>query len=128
MNRTLLGLAGCLVLALPSAAGAEEDAKKLDVQVLYAGVEDAPRTKEFKEFLGRTFTQVGTVDLTKLTHDAAKDYDVVIVDSPSPYGAAGKFEMPKTAALPADFGRPTIIMGAAGGSLLTRMNIKLNWL
>jgi hypothetical protein len=125
---------GVLVAAMLAATGiAQDPAGKIDLKVLYTGAPESRRTKEFTEFLGKTFTQVGTVELTALDAKAAAPFDVVIVDSPSPYGAPAeadgqRFKMPKAPELTTDFTKPVILMGAAGGVVLNQLRIKLNWL
>lgn len=115
------------LLAAPWALA--EDGKKIELSVLYAGMKDDPRTAEFTEFLSRTFTRVEAIELEALSTEAARGADVVIVDSPSPYKAGEKFEMPRAPALGTDYTKPTILMGAAGGQVLNqRQTLKLNWL
>jgi hypothetical protein len=127
--------AACALVLLAAATGlpAQDPAQKIELKVLYAGVPDAPRTKEFKEFLSKTFTEVGSVGLKDLDAKAAQPFDVVIVDSPTPYQAPEKdgeigFKMPQVAALTTEFTKPIILMGAAGGKVLTGLKLKLDWL
>ena len=101
---------------------------KLQVRVLYAGDADHARTAQWRTFLGRYFEKVGTVAMSSLSRENAKDFDVVIIDSPSPYQPNRGFEMPKPARLPEDWARPTILMGAAGGSVIRSFRIKIGWL
>ena len=117
---------GILLVALPASAGPEKS--KLDVAVLYAGVKESPRTAEWVAFLSGTFREVRTVELAKLSMETAGGADVVIVDSPSPYQPDGKFQMPKTPRLDLGFTKPVILMGAAGGSVVSPLRIKINWL
>jgi hypothetical protein len=116
------------LLALAGALAAQEPSSKITLGVLYAGVLDSPRTADFKEFLESHFTKVGTVELATLDRKAAEGYDVVIVDSPSPFKGDNGFELPKAGDLDLDFTRPTILMGAAGGKVLRSLQIKLDWL
>ena len=125
MNRLVLAAACALVLTPVGASIAEEPAAKLDVKVLYAGAPDAPRTKEFVEFLARAFAKVGTIDAGTLSMDAAREFDVVIVDSPN---GANSHDARKIGAIGRDFVKPTILMGAAGGDVLHHLDIKLDWL
>jgi hypothetical protein len=124
-----VAIRACAALAcIGVLAPAQED--RIDIKVLYAGAPESRRTQDFTDFLGKTFKEVGTVELTKL-EEKAKDFDVVIVDSPSPYGRGEgprKFEMYETPKLTTGFTKPTILMGAAGGSVLGPLEIKLNWL
>jgi hypothetical protein len=123
-------IVGTVVLAAAAAVfGAEEtEPRKFDVKVLYAGAPDAPRTKEFVQFLSGWFARAEATDVASLSSEKAKPFDVVIVDSPSPMVGEKGFEMPKVAELPRDWGRPTILMGAAGGAVLNKLHIKLDWL
>jgi hypothetical protein len=118
-----------LAAALFAATGfAQVPAAKIGLEVLYAGVPDAPRTAEWKEFLSKTFSGVGAVDLETMTVSDAKDFDVVIVDSPSPIGSDRSFKLPKPAGITLELTKPTILVGAAGGAVLNELQIKLQWL
>ncbi|MHC4513560.1 MAG: hypothetical protein ACYTGW_12265 [Planctomycetota bacterium] len=102
--------------------------KKLAVRVLYAGDQDHPRTEQWRGFLGRYFTKVGTIQLSELSTNATEGFDVVIVDSPTPYGTEPRFKMPAAPVLDDTYDRPTILMGAAGGSVIRKARIKIGWL
>lgn len=123
-----LACLGILVAGLDSGAPAQEQDRKIDLAVLYAGDPGAPRTKDWTEFLGGTFRRVDSVDLSRLSEETARGHDVVIVDWPTPYSAEGTFDMPETPRLTTGFTRPVILMGVAGGSLLRTLDIKLRWL
>jgi hypothetical protein len=117
-----------MVAILLAALLAAPEEEKIDLAVLYAGVKDDPRAAEFTEFLSKTFARVEATDLSALSAGTAQGFDVVVVDSPTPYKGEGKFEMPKVPALGADYTKPTILMGAAGGVVLNqRRTLKLNW-
>jgi len=121
-------IALALLCAAPMAL-ADDPAGKIELSVLYAGAKDNPRTAEFVEFLSRTFTRVEAIQLGTLSPETARDADVVIVDSPTPYGDEGKIDMPKAPELGADYRKPTILMGAAGGAVLIKdRTLKLGWL
>ena len=135
MNRRLGVRAALLLAATAGFLAGQDPAQKIDMKVLYAGVPDAPRTKDFTEFLGKTFTKVGTVALKALDEKAAADYDVVIVDSPTPYQSEAEsrktgsgFKMPEAPKLTTGFTKPAVLMGAAGGKVLGELKIKLQWL
>ncbi len=117
-----------VALSLVLMPGPAQDATgRIPLKVLYAGVAGAPRTAEFQEFLGSAFAEAGTIPLADLSVATAKAWDVVIVDSPSPYQDKG-FKMPASAELGLDFRKPVILMGAAGGAVLGKLDIKLDWL
>jgi len=132
MKRSLVVLAVLLTAAGAGFLPAQDPTQKIELKVLYAGAPESRRTTDFTEFLGKTFTEVGSVELKSLDAKAAAKYDVVIVDSPSPYrpgtDTRSAFKMPETPKLTADFTKPTILMGAAGGAILNKMELKLQWL
>jgi hypothetical protein len=128
MARTLPLAAALAFCVAPASVVAQDPAGKIDLAVLYAGVLESPRTADFKEFLEARFTKVGLVELAALDAKAAAGSDVVIVDSPSPFKGADRFEMPKTPKLGLDFDKPVVLMGAAGGNVVSRLEIKLDWL
>jgi hypothetical protein len=136
MKRSLGVLAVVLTAAGAGVLAAQDPTQKIDLKVLYVtGAPESRRTTDFTEFLGKTFTEVGSVELKSLDAKASAKYDVVIVDSPSPYlpaaetRAAGRtVRIPEAPVLPADYSKPTILMGAAGGAVLNKMQLKLQWL
>ena len=99
---------------------------KLDLSVLYAG-DPGPRTAEWLTFLRAHVSAANAIDRGKLTSATAKDADVVIIDGETPYKESG-IKIPRGAKLTRDFTKPTILMGAAGGSTLGALDIKLDWL
>lgn len=102
-------------------------AEKLPVRVLYTGEASHPRTVDFLAFLSATFVKVDAVPLEKLLAASAKDYDVVIIDAPAKVGEGASF-VGLGLTEQREWKKPTILMGAAGGSFLVRQQIKLNWL
>ena len=102
--------------------------KKLAVRVLYAGDEDHPRTEQWRQFLGNHFTKVETIQLSELSQKTTEGFDVVIVDGPTPYKPNRKFKWLPPPVLGEEYDRPTILMGAAGGSTVRSAKIKIGWL
>lgn len=128
MTRRFLAPVVVLLATFGGTAIAQNLDQKIDLKVLYAGVPSSPRTKDFTDFLTKTFTGVGSAALDSLDQKAVDGFDVVIVDSPTPY-QEGKFASPKVADFAGpSWGKPTILMGAAGGTVLGKLRIKLNWL
>ena len=124
----------CLLWVAASAAAQDSRplytspaAEKLPVRVLYTGEASHPRTADFLAVLRATFVKADAVPHGKLDAAAAKDYDVVILDGPSPFGENDKFTIPRLPELK-DWKKPTILMGAAGGSFVGKQKIKLDWL
>jgi len=113
---------------------AEEPIK---LKVLYAGNSGSDRAKDFAAFLEKHFTKVGSVDFGKFQEADAKDYDVVLFDWTSIYprdkegkinNSLGGITMPPAPHLSADFAKPTILIGAAGGQVAGTRQLKINWL
>ena len=112
-------------------------AEKMALTVLYAGNPDSPRAKDFVAFLKQHFAKVGETSYEKFKPDEAKGYDVVVFDWTSiyPRGEGGKIDSkvtslrsPKAPRLPADFDRPAVLIGAAGGDLAGPRRLKIDWL
>ena len=120
--------ASTTVLPAQDTAEATTASKQLSVRVLYAGDRDHPRTEQWKEFLGSYFTKVEVIQLDQLSKKATEGFDVVIVDSPSPYKPNRKFKVLPGPTLSEDYDRPTILMGAAGGAAVRPAKCKITWL
>jgi hypothetical protein len=126
-----------VVLAALAVLGQTVAAEKIDLKVLYAGNPGSPRTKDFVSFLGQHFSRVDETNYEKFKADDAKGFDVVIFDWTSiyPRDKDGKIaptltslHSPKTPGLSADFDRPAVLIGAAGGYLARPMRLKIDWL
>jgi len=108
---------------------AADETAGIQLSVLYVGAKDDPRTAEFTQFLSRTFPRVEAAELEVLSNETASGADVVIIDSPTPYKADGRFDMPRVPLLGTVYTKPTILMGAAGGMMLKQIGtLKLGWL
>lgn len=124
-----------LSLTLAGMAPQEPAAEKIALRVLYAGQPESPREKEFVELLGRHFEKVGTIHLKSASTDAAKDWDVVVLDWVSIYARDEKGEMVRgkgltmpPVKLDAKFSRATVMIGATGGQVGGARKLKLDWL
>ena len=115
-------------LLLTPGLPAQDAAKRIaDLTVAYAGQEGHARTREWTAFLAGRVRSVRTLPLLSLSAETVKDVDVVIVDAPSPYKPGG-IKLTKGSKLSARYGKPTVLLGAAGGSTLSKLRIKLDWL
>jgi hypothetical protein len=132
MRTRWLALAAVLALASTSRAG-----EPIGLKVLYAGNPGSDREKDFKAFLSEHFAKVGTTDYRKFKDESAKGYDVVILDWTSiyPRDEDGKIlaksdrlnEPESIPALSKRYDRPTILIGAAGGSVGIALQLKIDW-
>ena len=112
-------------------------AEKLGVRVLYAGNPGSDRAKDFVSFLGQHFATVSETNYEKFRQSEVNGFDVVIFDWTSiyPRDKDGKLAQtttglhsPKPPRLSAEFDRPAILIGAAGGSLAGSLRLKIDWL
>lgn len=141
MSRITSVLACALAVLLATSTHAQQGTvgpAPSGLKVLYAGKPDSPRMKEFVEFLEKHFAKVGTHDLETSFTDAAKEYDVVVIDWPPVYprDANGKIDtskmelsMPKPAIDP-KISKPIVMIGAAGGTVINSQqvrNLALDW-
>lgn len=122
-------LAAALLLAVPQGFAQDpQDQPHLDLRVVYAGEPGHPRTAEWNEFLAGAVTSVRLVDVAGLGTLEARDFDVIIVDTPPPFDGTGAFKGRKVGELPPDWNRPTVALGYAAGMILRNREIKLDWL
>ena len=105
--------------------------QKLDLKVLYAGV-PGPRTDEWRAFLEPRTAGCQAIATEQVTADAAKGFDVVIVDCPDPTvkndkGEVQQLAVPKAPGIGLDFGRPVVFVGAMA-MVPHRLDLMLGWL
>lgn len=115
------------LLVLPCAGEQESSPEgKLSLRILYAGMPNTARQKDFVSFLAKHFASVKTVDVLTFTEAQAEDSDVVILDKDgiqwasrggNPLSDLGK-------KLPETYSRATLALGIPGSFLLDRMRLK----
>ena len=104
---------------------------KMDVKVLYAGV-PGPRTEAWRAFLAPRTAGFEAIATEQVTVDAAKGFDVVVVDCPDPTvrddkGDVTGLKVPKAPGIDKDFARPVVFVGAMV-MIPHRLEWKLGWL
>jgi hypothetical protein len=117
------------MLVGPSASAAD----KIDLRVLYAGNPGSDRKEDFVAFLKQYFAHVGTIDFRRFKPGEATAYDVIIFDwtSITERPADGELARGGSVTIPvsqvtADFDRPAILVGAAGGEIASRLRLKID--
>ncbi len=135
----------CLSLALTSSSSRADE--PIPLKILYAGHPGTPRERDFVEFLKAHFTRVESMSYEEFKESDAQGRDVVILDWTSTYpvdkdgndvdmqkvGVEAWSKMmyalrPRTIPqLSESYDRPTILVGEAGGYILNRMRLKLDW-
>ncbi len=130
MNRFLIIAA---LIAFSSVSRAED---LIATKVLYAGNPGSDREKEFATLLGKHFTKVVATDYRTFKESDANNYDVVIFDWTSIYSRdkngkiqeeIGTLNSPKPPQLSELYDRPTILIGAAGESVVRPLRLKIDW-
>ena len=128
MDRRTLSAAALFLAAAHGFAQDPPDQPRLDLRVVYAGEPGHPRTAEWNEFLAGAVANVRLVDVALLRTLEARDFDVIIVDTPPPFDDSGAFKARKVAELPPDWDHPTVALGYAAGMIFRNREIKLDWL
>jgi hypothetical protein len=113
------------LLVLPCTAEQEPSPDgKLPLRILYAGMPDTARQKDFLSFLGKHFVAVKAVDVKTFTEVQAKDSDVVILDKDGiQWGSRGGNPLSELK-LPETYSRATLALGIPGAFLYNRMSLK----
>jgi hypothetical protein len=126
-------LALIAMLTFGAHAQAEEP---IALKVLYAGNPGSDRERDFTRLFEKHFAKVGTADYRTFAPAQAADYDVVILDWTSiyPRDKNGKIkekldglDSPTPPKLSDEYDRPTILIGAAGGSVGQSLRLKIDW-
>ena len=112
-------------LVLPCAGQQEPSANgKIGLRILYAGMPDTARQKDFVSFLSKHFVAVKAVDVKTFTEAQAKDSDVVILDKDGiQWGSRGGDPL-SDLKLPETYSRATLSLGTPGAFLYDRMHLK----
>jgi uncharacterized lipoprotein YehR (DUF1307 family) len=95
---------------------------KIDLRILYAGLPDTDRAKDFVDFLSKHFKQVETTDYNTFTGDEAADFDVAIIDHD---GLDTRAPRPNVSR---QYTRATVTMGVSGAHICSRLSLKIGYL
>ncbi len=96
--------------------------EKIDLRILYAGLPDTDRQKDFVKFLGGHFEKVGVGDYLNFRAEQADGFDVVILDHD---GADFRAPRPDVSR---DYSRATVTMGVPGADICSRLDLKTGYL
>ncbi len=105
---------------------------KLDLDVLYVGAPEHPRTTAWRDFLAPRTAGFRVVDAESFAEADAAGADVVVLDCPDPIvrdenGRPTRIAVPQPKQLTASFATPTVVVG--GMALVTdRLQLKPDWL
>jgi len=96
--------------------------EKIDLTILYAGLLDTDRAKDFTAFLSKHFTEVKTTDYLTFTGMETTPFDVAIIDH-----NGLDFHAPIPSISP-EYTRATITVGVPGAFLCSQLNLKTGYL
>lgn len=111
----------CLLVASADVAGERKEAPA-SLKILYAGLPDTDRAKDFVNFLSEHFGKVQTADYNTFTGREAAGFDVTIVDHD---GADTK--APRLKISP-QYAHATITVGVPGAFLCSGLSLKTGYL
>lgn len=101
---------------------------KHDLRILYVGLPDTERQKDFVSFLSRNFTEVKTADLYAFKEEQTKDSDVVILDKDGiQWGSRGGKPLTDLK-VSNQYSRSTISLGIPGAFWTDRMRLKTGYM
>ena len=137
--RTLIAVCLLTLLLACPAAWSAPDHERQNLDILYAGKPGSERMADFKQFLSEHFERVETTSLETFTAEQADDYDVVVFDWVGVYRRTADgnidrdnfgLDTPRTPELPADYDKPTVLVGvlAAQFGQNPKNKLKFDWL
>ncbi|MBL7187698.1 MAG: hypothetical protein ISS70_15355 [Phycisphaerae bacterium] len=111
----------CILAALTSTAGAQNEASS-GLRILYAGLLDTDRAKDFVDFLDEHFEKVETTDYLTFTADKSAGFDVTILDHD---GVDTRAPRPS---ISRQYSRATVTLGVPGADICSRLSLKTGYL
>ena len=96
--------------------------EKSDLRILYVGLPDTERQKDFVTFLGKHFKQVDTADYNAFDEEQTKDYDVAILDKDGIEWAALDIDVSR------EYSRATVSIGVPGAFWIRRVSRKMGYM
>ena len=101
---------------------------KIPLRILYVGLPDTERQKDFVSFLSENFTEVKTAGLYTFTEEQTKDSDVVILDKDGIQWAGRGGSPLWDLKVSAQYTRPTLTLGIPGAFWADRMRLKTSYM
>jgi len=96
--------------------------EKINLRVLYAGVPNSERAKDFVDFLAKHFKEVETADYNAFKEGQSTDFDVTILDYD---GVNTRAPRPK---ISRDYAHATITVGVPGAFICGNLSLKTGYL
>ena len=95
---------------------------KIPLRVLYVGLPDTERQKDFVTFLGKHFSQIDTADYDAFTEGQTKDCDVAIFDKD------GLEWKPLDINVSSEYSRATVSLGVPGAFRVRRVSQNMGYM
>jgi hypothetical protein len=95
---------------------------KIGLRILYAGLPNTDRAKDFVDFLTRHFQQVETTDYNTFTGSHTSDFDVAIIDHDGADTRAPRLRISR------QYARATVTVGVPGAFLCSNLSLKTGYL
>jgi hypothetical protein len=95
---------------------------QIGLRILYAGLLNTDRAKDFVDFLSKHFKQVETTDYNTFTGDDTANFDVTIIDH---NGLDRRAPRPR---ISRQYARATVTMGVPGAHICSRLSLKTGYL
>ena len=96
--------------------------EKVDLRILYAGLPNTDRSKDFVDFLTKYFQQVETTDYNTFRGSHTADFDVAIIDHD---GADTRAPRPN---ISRQYARATVTVGVPGAFICSQLSLKTGYL
>jgi len=99
-----------------------DTSEKIDLRILYAGLPNTDRAKDFVDFLKTYFQQVETTDYNTFTGSHTADFDVAIIDHNGLDTRAPRSRINR------QYARATVTVGVPGAFLCSNLSLKTGYL
>ncbi|MBN2182481.1 MAG: hypothetical protein JW715_11260 [Sedimentisphaerales bacterium] len=100
----------------------------IQLRILYVGLSNTDRQKDFVSFLSKNFKEVKTIDLYTFKEEQTKESDVVILDKDGiQWGSKGGKPL-RDLRVSDQYSRPTISLGIPGAFWTDRMRLKTGYM
>jgi len=99
-----------------------EPSEKIPLRILYAGMQNTDRAKDFLDFLKTYFQKVETTDYNTFTGNTTADFDVAIIDYDGADTRAPRININR------QYSRATVTMGVPGAFICSNLSLKTGYL
>jgi len=101
----------------------------IPLRILYVGVENTERSKDFVGFLNENFTEVKFANVLTFKEEQAKGSDVIILDKDGVEWGTSRVDFSLTNIKFSDtYSKPTISMGIPGAFFTRENNLKTDYM